>query len=110
MQKDSGIELKKLQVDGGASANNFLMQFQADILNADVERPQVIESTALGVAYLAGMAVGLWKKEQIASQRRINKSFAPSMDEVQRKALYAGWQKAVKRTMKWVDEEPEEAI
>ena len=108
MQKDSGIELKKLQVDGGASANNFLMQFQADILSADVERPQVIESTALGAAYLAGMAVGLWKKEQIASQRRINKSFAPLMDEVQRKALYAGWQKAVKRTMKWVDAESEE--
>ena len=108
MQKDSGIELKKLQVDGGASANNFLMQFQADILGADVERPQVIESTALGGAYLAGIAVGLWKKEQIASQRRINKSFAPSMDEVQRKALYAGWQKADKRTMKWVDAESED--
>ena len=108
MQKDSGIELKKLQVDGGASANNFLMQFQADILSADVERPQVIESTALGGAYLAGMPVGLWKKEQIASQRRINKSFAPLMDEVQRKTLYAGWQKAVKRTMKWVDAESED--
>ncbi|MFQ5918222.1 MAG: glycerol kinase GlpK, partial [Candidatus Binatia bacterium] len=103
MQTDSGIELKKLQVDGGASANNFLMQFQADILGTDVERPQVIESTALGAAYLAGMAVGLWKKEQIASQRRINKSFAPLIDEGQRKALYTGWQKAVKRTMKWVD-------
>jgi glycerol kinase len=108
MQKDSGIELKKLQVDGGASANNFLMQFQADILGTDVERPQVIESTALGGAYLAGIAVGLWKKEQIASQRRINKSFAPLMDEVQRKVLYAGWQKAVKRTMKWVDAESED--
>ena len=108
MQKDSGIELRKLQVDGGASANNFLMQFQADILGTDVERPQVIESTALGAACLAAMAVGLWKKEQIASQRRINKSFAPLMDEVQRKALYAGWQKAVKRTMNWLDAESED--
>ena len=110
MQTDSGIELKKLQVDGGASANNFLMQFQADILGTDVERPQVIESTALGAAQLAGMAVGFWNKDQITKHRRINRSFSPLMDEGQRELLYAGWQKAVKRTMKWVDEEPEEAI
>ena len=103
MQKDSGIELKKLQVDGGASANDFLMQFQADILGTNVERPQVIESTALGAAYLAGMAVGLWEKEHIASHRRIDKSFAPSIDQTKRGSLYAGWQKAVRRTMKWID-------
>lgn len=106
MQTDSGIELKKLQVDGGASANNFLMQFQADILGTDVERPQVIESTALGAAHLAGMAVGLWNKDRLTKQRRINRVFSPLMDEGERKVLYTGWQKAVKRTMKWVDEEP----
>ncbi len=106
MQTDSGIELKKLQVDGGASANNFLMQFQADILGTDVERPQVIESTALGAAHLAGMAVGLWNKDRLTKQRRINRVFSRLMDEGERKVLYTGWQKAVKRTMKWVDEEP----
>ena len=99
MQKDSGIELKKLQVDGGASANNFLMQFQADILGADVERPQVIESTALGAAYLAGMAVGLWEKEQITENRRIDQTFIPVINETKRQTLYAGWQRAVKRSM-----------
>jgi len=103
MQKDSGIELKKLQVDGGASANDFLMQFQADIIGASVERPEVIESTALGAAYLAGMAVGLWEKEQIAGNRRIDKSFLPLIDETKRQALYAGWQKAVERSMGWIE-------
>jgi len=103
MQKDSGIELKKLQVDGGASANDFLMQFQADIIGTGVERPEVIESTALGAAYLAGMAVGLWEKEQIVGNRRIDKSFFPLIDETKRETLYAGWQKAVKRSMGWIE-------
>ena len=103
MQKDSGIELKKLQVDGGASVNDFLMQFQADIIGADVERPEVIESTALGAAYLAGIAVGLWEKEQIVGNRRIDKSFFPLIDEARRETLYAGWQKAVKRSMNWIE-------
>jgi len=103
MQKDSGIELKKLQVDGGASANDFLMQFQADIIGASVERPEVIESTALGAAYLAGMAVGLWKKEQIVGNRRIDKSFFPLIDETKRQTLYASWQKAVNRSMSWIE-------
>ena len=103
MQKDSGIELKKLQVDGGACANDFLMQFQADIIGASVERPEVIESTALGAAYLAGMAIGLWEKEQIAGNRRIDKSFFPLIDETKRQTLYAGWQKAVKRSMSWIE-------
>lgn len=103
MQKDSGIELKKLQVDGGASANNFLMQFQADILGADVERPEVIESTAQGAAYLAGMAVGLWEKDQITGNRRIDQTFSPLIDERKRQALYAGWQKAIKRSMGWIE-------
>ncbi len=103
MQKDSGIELKKLQVDGGASANDFLMQFQADILGSSVERPEVIESTALGAAYLAGMAVGLWEKEQIAKNRRIDQTFLPLIDETKRQTLYARWQRAVKRSMSWIE-------
>ncbi|MBW1817624.1 MAG: glycerol kinase GlpK [Deltaproteobacteria bacterium] len=103
MQNDSGIELKKLQVDGGASANNFLMQFQADILGTPVERPRVIESTALGAACLAGMAVGLWDLKDIAALRKIDRSFDPSIDETRRSSLYKGWQKAVKRSMNWIE-------
>jgi glycerol kinase len=101
MQDDSGIELKTLKVDGGASANDLLMQFQADILNARVERPEVIESTALGAAYLAGITIGLWKKEFILENRRINRTFEPSFEEGRRTRLYNGWKKAVKRTMGW---------
>jgi glycerol kinase len=97
--------LKSLKVDGGACANNILMQFQADILNTEVERPEVIESTAMGAAYLAGIQVGLWKKETITDDRVIDKTFIPAMDEQKRKTLYKGWQKAVKRSMKWIDEE-----
>ena len=104
MQEDLQIELKTLKVDGGACANNFLMQFQADILNTMVERPEVIESTALGAAYLAGITVGLWKKEDILSNRKINRVFHPSFDEEKRTKLYKGWKKAVKRTMNWDNE------
>lgn len=105
MQEDAGVKLKSLKVDGGASANNILMQFQADILNTEVERPAVIESTAMGAAYLAGIQVGLWKKETITNDRVIEKRFTPAMDEQKRNTLYSGWQKAVKRSMKWIDEE-----
>jgi glycerol kinase len=101
MQDDSGIELKTLKVDGGACANNFLMQFQADILNTKVERPEVIESTALGAAYLAGITVGLWKKEDIIHNRKIDRVFDPTFDPEKRTKLYNGWKKAVKRTMNW---------
>jgi glycerol kinase len=104
MQEDSKIELSELKVDGGACANNFLMQFQADILNTTVERPEVIESTALGAAYLAGITVGLWKKEDIARNRKIEKVFEPKMDDAKRNKLYNGWKKAVKRTMNWENE------
>ena len=104
MQEDSRIELAELKVDGGASANNFLMQFQADILGTRVERPEVIESTALGAAYLAGITVGLWKKDDIIENRRIERVFEPTFDEVKRKKLYKGWKKAVKRTMNWDNE------
>ncbi len=101
MQEDAGIKLASLKVDGGACANNILMQFQSDILGADVERPEVIESTAQGAAYLAGIQIGLWKKEDIVKNRKIQKRFMPQMEEITRIQLYKGWQKAVKRTMGW---------
>lgn len=103
MQEDAGLKLASLKVDGGACANNILMQFQADILGTDVERPEVIESTALGAAYLAGIQIGLWKKEDIIRNRKIQKRFIPNMDATTRAKLYKGWQKAVQRTMGWID-------
>jgi glycerol kinase len=105
MTKDSKVELTSLRVDGGASANNLLMQFQADILGSEVERPKVIETTALGAAYLAGIAVGFWKKEEISKNRQTDKVFKSNMKEEERKKLYKGWQKAVKRTMDWEKDE-----
>ncbi len=104
MEADSGISLKALRVDGGASANNLLMQFQADILEVPVERPQVIETTALGAAYLAGLAVGFWKKEDIAEGWNLDKSFAPLKPAEFVKKKYGGWLKAVERTKGWEDE------
>ncbi|MGG0544947.1 glycerol kinase GlpK [Priestia aryabhattai] len=100
MEADSGITLKTLRVDGGAVKNNFLMQFQSDVLNVPVERPQVNETTALGAAYLAGLAVGYWKDcDEIAQQWNMEKSFEPNMEEEQREELYSGWKKAVHATM-----------
>jgi len=100
--KDSGMTLTELRVDGGAAANNFLMQFQADILGVPVERPAVIETTALGAAFLAGLAVGFWKdRDEIAANRKIERAFEPVMGESQREALYGGWQKAVDRSRSW---------
>jgi glycerol kinase len=104
MEEDAGITLATLKVDGGASANNILMQFQADILDTPVERPEVIESTAMGAAYLAGIQIGLWKKEDIIRNRRIQKRFTPEMDTETRSRLYNGWKKAVKRSMRWAEE------
>ncbi|MBD8068894.1 glycerol kinase GlpK [Bacillus sp. PS06] len=96
MEADSEIKLKALRVDGGAVKNNFLMQFQSDLLNVSVERPEVEETTALGAAYLAGLAVGYWKNTaEIASQRNINQKFEPLMDDEKRTELYQGWKKAV---------------
>lgn len=103
MQEDAGVKLASLKVDGGACANNMLMQFQADILGTDVERPKVIESTAMGAAYLAGIQAGLWKKEDIVKNRAIDRKFASQMDNTYREKLYTGWKKAVQRTMKWID-------
>jgi glycerol kinase len=104
MQEDSGIKLASLKVDGGACANNILMQFQSDILGTEVDRPEVIESTAMGAAYLAAIQIGLWKKQDIVRNRKIEKCFKPSMDDSIRNKLYNGWKKAVKRTMGWTNE------
>ena len=101
MQEDSKVKLNSLKVDGGASANNYLMQFQANILNTDVERAEIIESTALGAAYLAGIGIGLWSQEDILKNRKIDKKFISKMEEQKRTKLYKTWKKAVERTMNW---------
>ncbi|WHY86944.1 glycerol kinase GlpK [Neobacillus novalis] len=96
MEADSGISLKALRVDGGAVANNFLMQFQSNVLDVPVERPEIKETTALGAAYLAGLAVGYWEsQEEIATQWNMDKAFTPDMAEAERETLYTGWKKAV---------------
>lgn len=106
MEKDSGIDLKSLKVDGGASANNFLMQFEADILNTEVRRPECIETTALGAAYLAGLATGYFKdKAEICENWQLGRSFTPQMESEKRKALLRGWKKAVKCALLWAEEE-----
>ncbi|RSL33104.1 glycerol kinase [Salibacterium salarium] len=100
MTADSNINLKTLRVDGGAVKNDFLMQFQSDLLNVPVERPVVNETTALGAAYLAGLAVGYWdSREEIAEQWNVEKTFTPAMDDKQRESLYNGWRKAVEAAM-----------
>ncbi len=102
MEEDSGIELKALKVDGGACQNNFLMQFQSDILGVQVDRPEVVETTALGAAYLAGLAVGYWKDRNEVSQNwAISKSFDPAMEEEKKEKLVKGWHKAVTKAMDW---------
>ena len=105
MEADSGISLKSLKVDGGAVANDLLMQFQADILGTRVDRPEIIETTALGAAYLAGLAVGFWtSKEELASRWLLNRRFEPEMEEETRAKLYKGWLKAVERTKGWEED------
>lgn len=100
MEADSGITLKTLRVDGGAVRNDFLMQFQSDLLNVPVERPLVNETTALGAAYLAGLAVGFWKDcSEISAHWQLDRPFEPVMDQAQREDLYGGWQKAVQAAM-----------
>ncbi|TCS83184.1 glycerol kinase GlpK [Tepidibacillus fermentans] len=102
MEADSGITLNTLRVDGGAVKNNFLMQFQSDLLAVPVERPVVNETTALGAAYLAGLATGFWKdKEEIAKNWAIDKTFEPVLAEEKREELYSGWKRAVNSTMHW---------
>jgi glycerol kinase len=102
MQADAGIEVKELRVDGGATANNLLMQFQSDILNTKVIRPKITETTALGAAYLAGLAVGYWKNmEEISTQWQVEKTFEPAMPPGQKDALIKGWERAVSAAQVW---------
>ncbi len=102
MQKDSGKVLKELRVDGGATANDLLMQFQADLLGVPVVRPKVLETTALGAAYLAGLTVNLWKsREEIAAQWQVEKRFEPRMEGKQREERMQRWREAVRRSLKW---------
>lgn len=106
MKADSGIDLAALKVDGGASANDFLMQTQANIINAPVNRPQCVETTAMGAAYLAGLAVGYWEsKEDVIKNWAIDKTFEPKIDEEQRSKMIKGWNKAVKYAYGWAKED-----
>jgi glycerol kinase len=105
MEADSGIQIKELRVDGGATVNNQLMQFQSDILNCKVVRPKITETTALGAAYLAGLAVGYWKNmEDIQHQWQADKTFSPSLNEDKRSELVKGWQRAVKASIVWAED------
>lgn len=105
MEADAGIKLKELRVDGGACQNNMLMQFQADLLNVPVIRPRIAETTALGAAYLAGLAVGYWKKQaEIARQWQVDRQFTPMMKPAERKQFMAGWNKALARAQGWANE------
>ena len=106
MQADAGVKLAALKVDGGACKNDFLMQFQADIIDAPVHRPQCVETTAMGAAYLAGLAVGYWNsKEDVIANWAIDKVFDPEMDDDNRKKLLKGWKKAVKCSYGWAKED-----
>ena len=106
MEQDSGIKLAQLRVDGGAVANNFLMQFQADILGTNVVRPTVIESTAAGSAYLAGLAVGFWDSlDDLKDKVAVDREYTPDMSDEQRQTLYKGWQKAVEKSRLWVEQD-----
>lgn len=105
MENDSGIAIKSLMVDGGATSNNYLMQFQSDILGVEVDRPVIIESTALGAAYLAGLKAGIWTLDEIRKVRKTSRKFTPDISEEQRHKLYHNWQKAVRRTFNWERDE-----
>jgi glycerol kinase len=103
MVEDSGLDLQSLRVDGGASANNFLLQFQADMLGKEVQRPANVETTAMGAAFLAGLATGLWTdKNELQARWQAARTFSPAMDEALREKLYKGWQEAVARSRTWV--------
>jgi len=104
MNKDSGVDLKTLKVDGGMVVNKTLMQFQADILGVPVIRPTIAETTALGAAYAAGLAVGVWEKiDDLRANWSVDAIWHPQMDVAQRDKLYSGWKKAVTRTFDWID-------
>ena len=106
MRRESGIELTELRADGGAVANGFLMQFQADMLGVPVEVPAIAETTALGAAYLAGLATGFWKsREELDAGWRPARRYEPRMDAPERDRLYARWQQAVERSRRWAKAE-----
>ena len=105
MEHDTGIQLRELRVDGGASANNYLMQFQSDIVARTIRRPMIRETTALGAAYLAGLATGVWSSlDDIRRQWTLDKLYEPAMEEEKRQKLVAGWHKAVRRAKDWVED------
>ena len=106
MEADSGIRLAALRVDGGASANNYLMQTQADLIDAPVQRPRCVETTAMGAAYLAGLAVGYWRsKEDVVKNWAIDRHFTPAISSEDRAKRLRGWNKAVKCAFDWAKEE-----
>jgi glycerol kinase len=104
MNEDAKLDLQALRVDGGAAANNLLMQFQADILGVEVQRPQIIESTARGAAFLAGIGAGIWTKAQVAELWKLERSFRPQLNDFESAKRYRGWKQAVSRTMGWARE------
>ena len=105
MKADSGIELTELRVDGGASISNIMMQIQANMINTPVNRPKCVETTALGAAYLAGLAIGFWSGiDEIEKIREVSKVFAPEMDKEERDRLYGGWKRAVERSRGWAQD------
>jgi glycerol kinase len=101
MKRESGVPLTTLRVDGGAAANDFLCQFQADVLDVEVLRPSVTETTGLGAAYLAGVAVGQWKSRELAGRWKLERKFTPAMSDRAREAAYGGWRRAVERARGW---------
>jgi glycerol kinase len=103
MKRESGVPLTTLRVDGGAAANDFLCQFQADVLGVEVLRPSVTETTGLGAAYLAGVGVGLWKQGDLGGRWQLERRFTPTMGEPAREAAYAGWRRAVERARGWIE-------
>ena len=103
MEREAKIKLCDLKVDGGASKNDFLMEFQSDILNCNIYRPLINETTALGACYLAGIGIGLWDKETIKNKWILDKKFVPEMSEVRRNELYYNWQRALKACVAFAD-------
>lgn len=104
MEEDAGITISSLMVDGGATANEYLMQFQSDILGIDVDRPEITESTALGAAFLAGLKAGIWNLEDLKKVRKTNKRYQPKLENSTRSKLYEKWKKAVDRTLNWMQD------
>ena len=103
MEKDSGLKLTSLKVDGGACMNNYLMQFQSDLLGSEVNRPEIIETTAMGAGYLAGLKSNIWDKDQIIKNQKIDRSFNSKIKKMEREMMYNGWKKAVNRTFNWIE-------